>query len=233
MEDSDFGIFIREKRKAKNLTLKQLAKISGVSQTYITNVENGKRGAPSPEILKKLSAPLGVDYVELMNKADYVSEHLIPQDHFYYVSSKIGAAIVDVLKEIKHTNKFTQEAAQEFHKELIDAIKGADISISDLKRHLYDVEPDGDAIPRIAVWEETGKIENLLALLEKVAEDDINLRLLKREQILAKELSTYLTQNKLTYNGHPLTDQDRQRVLDMLKALFPEYQKPASEPGEE
>lgn len=31
---------------------------------------------------------------------------------------------------------------------------------------------------------------------------------------------------KAYYNGHLLTDQDRKRILDVLKALFPEYQEP-------
>lgn len=40
-----------------------------------------------------------------------------------------------------------------------------------------------------------------------------------------KDIKIALTRyaGKYYYNGHQLSDQDRQRILDMLKALFPEY----------
>ena len=41
---------------------------------------------------------------------------------------------------------------------------------------------------------------------------------LKESVIKTKDLKPY-------YNGHKLTEQDRQRILDVLKALFPEYQE--------
>ncbi len=38
-----------------------------------------------------------------------------------------------------------------------------------------------------------------------------------------EELIHVLQLEQTTYNGHRLTDSDRQRISDMLKALFPEY----------
>jgi hypothetical protein len=46
------------------------------------------------------------------------------------------------------------------------------------------------------------------------------------EQESMKDAKKYFEQTDITYNGHPLTAQDRQRVLDMLKVMFPEYQQP-------
>jgi repressor LexA len=67
-----FGEYLRSKRKEKKMTIRQLAVYSGISNAYISQIENGERGIPSPEVLKKLAGPLGVPYEELMEKAGYI-----------------------------------------------------------------------------------------------------------------------------------------------------------------
>lgn len=67
MSDS-FGEYIRELRKKKRLTLVQLSNLSGVSNPYLSQIENDKF-IPSPEILRKLSEPLGVNQLELLLKS--------------------------------------------------------------------------------------------------------------------------------------------------------------------
>lgn len=74
MNNLEFGNYLRELRKKKKLTIRQLDTYSGVSHSYISQVERGNRGIPSPEILEKLAKPLGVDYEELMIKAGYMKE---------------------------------------------------------------------------------------------------------------------------------------------------------------
>lgn len=56
------------------MTIRQLDLYSGVSNSYISQVERGERSIPSPEILEKLSKPLGVDYEELMKRAGYLKK---------------------------------------------------------------------------------------------------------------------------------------------------------------
>jgi transcriptional regulator with XRE-family HTH domain len=36
-------------------------------------METGKRGIPTPDVLKKIHEPLGVEYDELMQRAGYIS----------------------------------------------------------------------------------------------------------------------------------------------------------------
>lgn len=69
---SQFGSFIRELRTNKGISLSSLAKRSGVSQPYLSQLENGRKGIPSPEILKKLSEALDVPYQELMVEAAHI-----------------------------------------------------------------------------------------------------------------------------------------------------------------
>jgi repressor LexA len=72
MKAVEFGKYIRYLRKQANLTIRQLELYSGVSNAYLSQLENGKRNVPSPEILRKLSGPLKVPYEELMAKAGYL-----------------------------------------------------------------------------------------------------------------------------------------------------------------
>lgn len=74
MKAKEFGEYIRKLRKDRKLTIRQLELYSGVSNSYLSQMENGKRDIPSAEILKKLSDPLGVPQRELLIKAGYMDE---------------------------------------------------------------------------------------------------------------------------------------------------------------
>jgi len=80
MEPIEFGRYLRSLRKQKKITIRQLELYSGVSHAYLSQIENGKRGLPSPEILRKLSKPLEVPYEELMYKAGYIDFIEVPDE---------------------------------------------------------------------------------------------------------------------------------------------------------
>jgi transcriptional regulator with XRE-family HTH domain len=220
----DFGIYLKKLRQFKGITLEKLGEIVGLSKPYLSNIENGRRGIPSPDLLNRLAEPLGITHSELMVKAGHISGQLLDHDSLEFKASKIGAAIVDVLKEILAENKQIKNEVAEFHRLLVALLNGADIQVSELKRLLYDVEPDNELVPRLGNEVQTVKIDDLLALLDKVISDDTALRMLKSEYLEKNDLRNYLDQKHVEYNGHKLTDQDRQRILDMLKALFPQYE---------
>jgi transcriptional regulator with XRE-family HTH domain len=67
-----FAEFIRQSRIQKNLSIKCLATKANVSHSYISQIENGKRGIPSTEIIRKLAEPLGVPVIQLFQIAGYV-----------------------------------------------------------------------------------------------------------------------------------------------------------------
>ncbi|THG92118.1 hypothetical protein AJ85_16880 [Alkalihalobacillus alcalophilus ATCC 27647 = CGMCC 1.3604] len=53
------------------MSLKEVAKKGGLSHPYISQIENGKRSTPKPEIINKLSIGLDVDYIQLLEAAGY------------------------------------------------------------------------------------------------------------------------------------------------------------------
>lgn len=80
LNPKDFGNYLRSLRKDANLTMRKLDALSGVSHSYISQLERGERGIPSPDILKKLADPLGVQYGELMHEAGYFGNQVSLDD---------------------------------------------------------------------------------------------------------------------------------------------------------
>lgn len=63
---------LKDLRKSKGFSIREVASRSGVSAAYISQLENGNRGLPSPEILQKLSDGLNTSYSSLMEMAGYL-----------------------------------------------------------------------------------------------------------------------------------------------------------------
>ena len=74
-----FGEKIRELRKSRNLTQKELGDLVGVGFAYVSKVENERLDFgdyPSEELIKKLSAALAADEDELMLLAQKIPVHI-------------------------------------------------------------------------------------------------------------------------------------------------------------
>lgn len=61
----DIGKRIKEVRKERKITLKELSDKIGYSSAYISQIENGKRGKPSHDFLQKVSNSLDVSIMYL------------------------------------------------------------------------------------------------------------------------------------------------------------------------
>ena len=74
-----FGEKIRELRKSRNLTQKELGDLVGVGFAYLSKVENERLDFgdyPSEELIRKLAAALSADEDELMLLAKKIPEHI-------------------------------------------------------------------------------------------------------------------------------------------------------------
>ena len=70
------GEFIADRRRAAELTLRQLADLTGVSNPYLSQIERGLR-RPSAEVLQQLSKALRVSAESLYVRAGILD----PDDH--------------------------------------------------------------------------------------------------------------------------------------------------------
>lgn len=69
-----FGDKIRELRKRKRLSQRDLAEKVGIDFTYLSKIENNKVPPPSSEVIRKLSRELESDLEGLLTLAPKVSQ---------------------------------------------------------------------------------------------------------------------------------------------------------------
>ena len=104
------GKLIRNLRKKKGLSLRQLAKQVSVSFVNIAHIENG-RVTTSEEVIKELAKALDYDVDKLLAKADSVN------DDIKRIIKKLPNAVPEFLRTAKNLTE------QEW-KDLTEQIKG-------------------------------------------------------------------------------------------------------------
>jgi len=65
------GQHLAEFRKRANLTLRAVEAETGISNAYLSQLENGRVQQPSPKMLKKLAELYRVDFVDILKLAGY------------------------------------------------------------------------------------------------------------------------------------------------------------------
>src|SRR5512132_3118846 len=71
-----FGAFIRREREGKEIGLREMAKMIGVSPTYLSKVKRDEFPPPAEDRVKKIAEILDLDADELLALADRVSSDL-------------------------------------------------------------------------------------------------------------------------------------------------------------
>ncbi|MDI9215982.1 helix-turn-helix domain-containing protein [Clostridium tertium] len=59
------GIKLKQRRKELEMSVYDLAKKTGISPAYISNLENGQKNNPSKDVMEKISISLGKTVSEL------------------------------------------------------------------------------------------------------------------------------------------------------------------------
>jgi transcriptional regulator with XRE-family HTH domain len=70
-DSKTLGDNLREIRNLRKLSLRNVEEATGISNAYLSQLENDKITKPSPNFLYKLSVLFDVDYQLLMEKAGY------------------------------------------------------------------------------------------------------------------------------------------------------------------
>jgi len=68
------GSHIREVRVSQDISVRKLAEMTGISHSYISQIENNKRKKPKKYVIKTLCDALGIDYFDLMIEVGYFSK---------------------------------------------------------------------------------------------------------------------------------------------------------------
>lgn len=76
MPGEKFGEFVRSAREAKDIGLREMAKMIGVSPTYLSKVERDEFAPPAEDKVKAIAQIIGCDVDELLARAGRVASDL-------------------------------------------------------------------------------------------------------------------------------------------------------------
>lgn len=69
-----FGAYLRGLRRDRQLSLKKVEQLTGVSNAYLSQLERGRRNPPHPGILKRLAKAYEVPVRDLLVAAGYLED---------------------------------------------------------------------------------------------------------------------------------------------------------------
>lgn len=108
MSEQTLGECLKLARELRKLSLRDVEKGTGISNPYLSQLENNKINKPSPFYLHKLASLYNIDYEMLMEAAGYVLKSVRPEGA---PKTLAGAALFSV-------EKLTPEEEQELVKYL-------------------------------------------------------------------------------------------------------------------
>ena len=101
--EQTFGSFIKEKRIQKMIKLNAFAKLVGISPVYLSYLENGKRPAPSNQVLNNIILHLVLDSSDteklLLLAAETHHRPALPNDLIDYINK--NKYVLDALRTAK------------------------------------------------------------------------------------------------------------------------------------
>ena len=85
IELKEFGNYLKRLRLDKKLSLRQVEKAVGISNSYLYQIERGERNVPKLEILRKMASTYDVSFASLMAAARLQEPE---QEDIYYKNVK-------------------------------------------------------------------------------------------------------------------------------------------------
>jgi transcriptional regulator with XRE-family HTH domain len=108
-----FGLFVRDLREKKGINLKQMAADLAISAAYLSALEHGRKGAPSPMLTRQICT-----YFGLIWEAAEEAERLASLSH-----PKVTLKTVGLSAEHTLTANLLAQAMPRLNSEQLQAIK--------------------------------------------------------------------------------------------------------------
>jgi transcriptional regulator with XRE-family HTH domain len=118
----DLGAYIREQRNSAQISVRQLARLAGVSNPYLSQIERGLR-RPSAEILQQIAKALRISAEALYVKAGILEERETDSD--------IPAAIVGDTTVTERQKQVLLEIYESFRRENATAGAGPTLAVAE------------------------------------------------------------------------------------------------------
>ena len=99
----DFGIWLAKRRHEAGLTMRALARKSGLSAPYIATIERGTSEPPPLRTCKALARAFGIQSEEIWQRAFAARlEKWLKRQGFNHIS---GESLLEISKRIEEANK--------------------------------------------------------------------------------------------------------------------------------
>ncbi|MEC0014818.1 helix-turn-helix transcriptional regulator [Bacillus cereus] len=193
-----FADFIKNKRKEKHLTTSQLATLSGLSQSYISNLENGNRKTPKIETINKLATGLGVPNGTLMMAAGHVS------DPFKMVLNEVDEAAFK----------------QAFHKQDLEELEKVNAEIKRLEKQPEQGDLKEFKQQKQRLTDRINKYNGTYVKDETVTKSlSVPPYLFNLNYLLSSNLDLFFDEDTPSSNNEQkkLTDEDKQHIKDFIE----------------
>ena len=152
---SDLGAYIRNQRKSAELSLRNLAKLAGVSNPYLSQIERGLR-KPSAEILQAIARALSISSESLYVRAGILEERDIELDledaiaRDTVLTDSQKTALIEMYRSFRRLHELEDTAEGAAGRRgglqgLIDAVSTGDVDDADIARATSDEEPADEA----------------------------------------------------------------------------------------
>ncbi len=120
MDDTRFGEFIANKRKAKKITLRKMAETLDISPAYLSDIEKSRRNPPDINMLEKLSRILNLseeDKYKMFDLAGKDRNEVSPDLPEYIMEKPVVRAALRKASRKGATDKDWEEFIKKLDKE--------------------------------------------------------------------------------------------------------------------
>jgi transcriptional regulator with XRE-family HTH domain len=107
----NFGALVRQKREAKEIGLREMAKKIGISPTYLSKIERGDFDPPAEDKVRKIAEIIGRDPDELLALAGRVASDLTdiirqrPREMADFLRTAKGLSAKDIAQLARQAQK--------------------------------------------------------------------------------------------------------------------------------
>ncbi|MER2057829.1 MAG: helix-turn-helix transcriptional regulator [Niallia sp.] len=216
------GDNVKKIRREKKLTQEELALQMGISRSYLSDIENNRKN-PSSKTLEILAEKLGISMSYLFEGRDALQTFTskreeLNKDRTFIKSNKEDT--VSKIKEIEiQLKKFldiedekltakeldNRQRLSKERSELITRARSLRDQIDDLDVEIAEVN---DLIRQSLEYKEAEKAKNMIESFTGEAKTEVDLE------------NIFTIAQEITINGKTLTDEEKQKALQILKITF-------------
>lgn len=231
MDKVEFGKYLRSLRKKKGLTLVELANITGVSNPYISQIENGKF-LPSPDILEKLAKGLKVSSVNLMLQSGHLGKDAAKEVHSKGLKNYLEEMVEDLTRTYESIDDTSSEELKEKKKKIEPLLRDIKKLKSEISLFKDDM-PEGERAIQERYLngeiddEERRKLfENEFGITERKLEIKnleskiANLQLIQETANDKLDIIRLINQEGVSFLGKELSRSDKLKISRTIAALL-------------